>query len=104
MTFICTHPLDLFLITHWFRCSCPTEVIELENTLYGSIFPQDEIIRISEYARKRGIKMHLDGARIWHAAIKTGIPLDVLSEPFDSISACFSKGLGQYHRLCPECV
>ncbi|KAH9964455.1 pyridoxal phosphate-dependent transferase [Russula dissimulans] len=73
---------------------CPTELIELENTLNGSIFPQDEIIRISEYARKRGITMHLDGARIWHAAIETGTPLDVLSEPFDSISACFSKGLG----------
>lgn len=71
-----------------------TEVIELENTLDGSVFPQDEIIRISEYAHKRGIKMHLDGARIWHVAIKTGIPLDVLCEPFDSISACFSKGLG----------
>jgi len=71
-----------------------TEVIELENTLDGSIFPQDEIIRISEYAHKRGIKMHLDGARIWHVAIETGTPLDVLCEPFDSISACFSKGLG----------
>ncbi|KAH9996572.1 threonine aldolase [Russula vinacea] len=69
-------------------------LIELENTLNGSIFPQDEIIRISEYARKRGIKLHLDGARIWHVAIETGMPLDVLSEPFDSISACFSKGLG----------
>lgn len=79
-------------------------MIELENTLNGSIFPQDEIIRISEYARKRGIKMHLDGARIWHAAIKTGLPLDVLSEPFDSISVCFSKGLGQYDYLCPEHV
>jgi threonine aldolase len=79
-------------------------VIELENTLSGSIFPQDEIIRISEYARKRGIKMHLDGARIWHAAIETGVPLDVLSEPFDSISACFSKGLGQYSRLCRTCM
>jgi len=38
--------------------------------------------------------MHLDGARIWHAAIETGTPLDVLCQPFDSISACFSKGLG----------
>jgi len=71
-----------------------TEVIELENTLDGSIFPQDEIIGISEYARKHGIKMHLDGARIWHVAIETGTPLDVLCEPFDSISVCFSKGLG----------
>jgi len=77
-------------------------VIELENTLNGSIFPQNEIIRISEYARQHGIKMHLDGARIWHVAIETGIPLDALSEPFDSISACFSKGLGQFDRLCPN--
>lgn len=77
-------------------------MIELENTLHGSIFPQDEVIRISKYARKRGIIMHLDGARIWHAAIETGISLDVLSEPFDSISVCFSKGLGQYDYLCPE--
>jgi len=43
--------------------------------------------------------MHLDGARIWHAAIETGAPLDVLCQPFDSISACFSKGLGQYDRV-----
>ncbi|KAI0252610.1 threonine aldolase [Lactifluus subvellereus] len=73
---------------------CLTEVIALENTLHGSVFPQDEIIRISEYAHERGIKMHLDGARIWHAAVETGTPLHVLGEPFDSISACFSKGLG----------
>lgn len=74
-------------------------MIELENTLNGSIFPQDEIIRISAYAHKHGVKMHLDGARIWHAAIETRTPLDVLAQPFDSISACFSKGLGQYDRM-----
>ncbi len=45
--------------------------------------------------------MHLDGARIWHAAIDTGILLDVLSGPFDSISVCFSKGLGRYNLSCP---
>ncbi|KAI0271532.1 pyridoxal phosphate-dependent transferase [Gloeopeniophorella convolvens] len=72
----------------------PTEVIELENTLNGSIFPQDEIIRISEFAHSQGIKMHLDGARIWHVAAETGTPLHELSAPFDSVSACFSKGLG----------
>lgn len=74
-------------------------MIELENTLDGLIFPQDEIIRISNYAQKSGIKMHLDGARIWHVAIETGTPLDVLCDPFDSISACFSKGLGQYETM-----
>jgi threonine aldolase len=40
----------------------------LENTLAGTIFPQEEIVRISEYARAEGIAMHLDGARIWEVA------------------------------------
>lgn len=96
ITFTCAFPFFLlFLALRLIECSALTELIELENTLGGSIFPQDEIIRISEYAHKRGIKMHLDGARIWHVAIETNTPLDVLCEPFDSISACFSKGLGQ---------
>lgn len=72
----------------------PTRVIELENTLNGTIFPQDEIIRIAEYARSLSIKLHLDGARIWHTAVETGIPIKELCEPFDSVSLCFSKGLG----------
>ncbi|KAJ3842980.1 pyridoxal phosphate-dependent transferase [Lentinula raphanica] len=72
----------------------PTEVIALENTLNGTIFPQDEIIAISEFARSKGIKMHLDGARIWHVAAETGMSLKTLLEPFDSASLCFSKGLG----------
>ena len=38
--------------------------------------------------------MHLDGARIWHVVAETGIPLSVLCEPFDTVSLCFSKGLG----------
>jgi len=46
----------------------PTKLICLENTLAGTIFPQEEIVRISEYARAEGIAMHLDGARIWEVA------------------------------------
>ncbi|KAF9014948.1 pyridoxal phosphate-dependent transferase [Cyathus striatus] len=53
----------------------PTEVIALENTLNGTIMPQDEIIAISEYAHSLGIKMHLDGARIWHVAAETATPI-----------------------------
>lgn len=75
--------------------SAPTEVIALENTLYGVIFPQDEIIRISAYAHSICIKMHLDGARLWHVAAETGRSVGELCEPFDSISLCFSKGLGK---------
>lgn len=69
----------------------------MENTLNGGIFPQDEIVKISEYAKSLDVRMHLDGARIWHVAAETGTPLDVLAAPFDSISCCFSKGLGDHH-------
>ena len=72
----------------------PTKVISLENTLSGIIFPQEEILRISELAKKFGLRMHLDGARIWHVAAETGLPLSQLCSPFDSVSVCFSKGLG----------
>lgn len=75
--------------------SAPTEVIALENTLNGAIFPQAEIIAISDYAHSKGIKMHLDGARIWHVAAETETSVKELCDPFDSISLCFSKGLGE---------
>lgn len=73
----------------------PTKVISLENTLSGIILPQAEIIEISNLAKKYGLKMHLDGARIWHVAAETGVSLSHLCAPFDSVSLCFSKGLGE---------
>lgn len=72
----------------------PTEVVALENTLNGTIIPQEEIIAISEFLHAKGVKFHLDGARIWHVAVETGKTLQELCEPFDSVSMCFSKGLG----------
>jgi threonine aldolase len=48
--------------------TAPTRLICLENTLAGTIFPQDEIVKISEEAAKHDIIMHLDGARIWEVA------------------------------------
>ncbi|KAG6885933.1 hypothetical protein C0993_007435 [Termitomyces sp. T159_Od127] len=54
----------------------------------------DDIIAISDWAHSNGIKMHLDGARIWHVAIETQTSLKELLGPFDSVSLCFSKGLG----------
>jgi hypothetical protein len=80
--------------------SAPTAVISLENTLHGTIFPQDEIIRISEFAHSKDVKMHLDGARIWHVAAETGTSLKELCDPFDSVSLCLSKGLGEIGRRC----
>jgi threonine aldolase len=48
----------------------PTKLICLENTLSGTVFPQEEIVRIAELAKEEGIGMHLDGARIWEVAAK----------------------------------
>ena len=72
----------------------PTKIVALENTLNGTIFPQEDIVEISKFAHENNVKMHLDGARIWHVAAETGTHLRVLCEPFDSVSLCFSKGLG----------
>ncbi|KAJ6627153.1 threonine aldolase [Mycena sp. CBHHK59/15] len=72
----------------------PTEVVALENTLNGTIFPQEDIIAISEFVHSHGKKMHLDGARLWHVAAETETCMKELCDPFDSVSLCFSKGLG----------
>ncbi|KAJ5543819.1 hypothetical protein N7513_003402 [Penicillium frequentans] len=71
----------------------PTRVISLENTLAGVITPLEEVQRISEFARANGIKMHLDGARLWEAvAAGAGSLIDYLA-CFDTAQLCFSKGL-----------
>ncbi|KAG1845501.1 pyridoxal phosphate-dependent transferase [Suillus subalutaceus] len=72
----------------------PTHIIALENTLNGTIIPQDDVIEISKNAHSRGIIMHLDGARIWHVAAETGLSMKELCDPFESASLCLSKGLG----------
>ena len=75
----------------------PTKLISIENThnhAGGTIFPLQEIKKLRELADDHGIKMHLDGARIWNAHVATGISLDEYGKYFDSIQCCFSKGLG----------
>jgi threonine aldolase len=74
--------------------ACPTRVISLENTLAGTIMPLEEVRRISKFARDHGIKIHLDGARIWEAVVAGAGSLPDYATLFDSVSLCFSKGLG----------
>lgn len=74
-----------------------TRLICLENThnrAGGTVYPLDEIQRISALARNRGISMHLDGARLWNAWVASGIHPREYAQWFDSVSVCFSKGLG----------
>ncbi|KAL4786248.1 pyridoxal phosphate-dependent transferase [Aspergillus varians] len=74
--------------------TCPTKLISLENTLDGMIMPLEEARRITEWAHKNGIKVHLDGARLWEAVASGAGSLADYTSLFDSISLCFSKGLG----------
>lgn len=74
-----------------------TTLLCLENTHNasgGTILPPDEHARLVSAARDRGLTVHLDGARIWNAATTLGLPPAALTVGVDSVSACFSKGLG----------
>jgi len=74
--------------------SAPTKLISLENTLDGEIMPIEAIEDIHNLAQSKGIPLHLDGARLWNASRETGIPIKEYAKYFDSVSLCFSKGLG----------
>lgn len=74
-----------------------TSLICLENThnkAGGTIYPLEEIQRISRFAKERRIALHLDGARIWNASVATGILPKEYAAHVDTVSVCFSKGLG----------
>ncbi|MBI3194083.1 MAG: aminotransferase class I/II-fold pyridoxal phosphate-dependent enzyme, partial [Ignavibacteriae bacterium] len=73
------------------------KLVCLENTFGrtgGTIYPFNEIQQIHQLAKDYKLRMHLDGARIWNACIATKIQLREYAYHFDSISVCFSKGLG----------
>ncbi len=74
-----------------------TSLVTLENTHNrggGSIQPMDSVQAISSWARESGLKMHLDGARLFNAVVASGIEARSWAKEFDSVSVCFSKGLG----------
>jgi threonine aldolase len=74
-----------------------TGLITIENTHNfggGTIYPQEVADEICDGAHALGIPVHLDGARIFNAAVATGKPVKELTQKFDSIMFCLSKGLG----------
>ena len=74
-----------------------TKLICLENThgrSGGTIVPTDAVKEIFNFAREQGINVHLDGARLWNASVASGIPVSEYARYVDSVSVCFSKGLG----------
>lgn len=75
----------------------PSRLICIENTHNrggGAIWPLEKIADIAGVAKEAKLKMHLDGARLWNASVATGIAERDYARYFDSVSVCFSKGLG----------
>ncbi|MFO7809836.1 MAG: low-specificity L-threonine aldolase [Candidatus Delongbacteria bacterium] len=71
-----------------------TKLLCLENTYGGRVLPLDYIKEASQFAKKHKLKLHLDGARVFNAAVKLGIDVKEITSHFDSIQICLSKGLG----------
>ena len=74
-----------------------TRLVCLENTHNrggGRVYPYEKIQAIHTWTRKHGLILHLDGARLWNAIVATGISAKQWGELFDTVSVCFSKGLG----------
>ncbi|MEM0552219.1 MULTISPECIES: low-specificity L-threonine aldolase [Aeromonas] len=71
-----------------------TRLICLENTHNGKVLPLSYLQEMGAFVAKHGLKLHLDGARLFNAAVASDIPAEVIAAPFDSISICLSKGLG----------
>jgi threonine aldolase len=75
-----------------------TRLLALENTWGGKVLPPSYVQQATTLAHARGLATHLDGARLFNAAVASGgdsrDAARRLAEPFDSVSVCFSKGLG----------
>jgi threonine aldolase len=79
------------------RYGVPTSAIAVEQThnrAGGAVQPLEVLEELRALADEAGLHLHCDGARIWNASVATGVPLDRYGALFDSLSVCFSKGLG----------
>jgi threonine aldolase len=71
-----------------------TKLVALENTIGGKVLSRQYLADVAALATRRRLSTHLDGARIFNAAVKLGMPVSDLCAGFDSVSVCLSKGLG----------
>ena len=74
-----------------------TKLVCVENTANrggGKVWPLEKLAEVKKTGHENGLKIHLDGARIWNAAAAMNIPESEIAKHFDSVSVCFSKGLG----------
>jgi threonine aldolase len=67
---------------------------QTHNAGGGSVWPADQLAAVCSVAREAGLRTHLDGARLFNAAVAAGVPAAVFTAPFDTVMVCLSKGLG----------
>lgn len=70
-----------------------TRLVCLENTQAGRVLSLDYLARFSRFVRDKGLLSHLDGARVFNAAVSLNVPVQQIASHFDSVSICLSKGL-----------
>jgi threonine aldolase len=71
-----------------------TRLLALENTIGGKVLPLAYVEAATALAQRHGLATHLDGARLFNAAVAAGVQAREIAQHFDSVSVCFSKGLG----------
>jgi threonine aldolase len=71
-----------------------TKLLALENTWSGRVLPAEYVREATDFARSKGLSVHLDGARAFNAAVASKVSIAKICEPFDTVSICTSKGLG----------
>jgi threonine aldolase len=90
--------LDLDVVEHTIKPDdshfARTRLLCLENTVHGKILPLDYVQQAAHLTREHGLKLHMDGARIFNAVIALGCQLQDITRNVDTISICLSKGLG----------
>ena len=71
-----------------------TRLLALETTMQGKVLPLEYLAQARSFTQAHGLQLHLDGARLYNAAVKLGVDARVITKHFDSVSVCLSKGLG----------
>lgn len=71
-----------------------TKLLSLENTINGKVLPLSYLVQAREFANEHELSLHLDGARVYNAAVALDVNIKEISQHFDSMTICLSKGLG----------
>lgn len=71
-----------------------TRLLALENTMQGKVLPLEYLAAARAFTRDKGLALHLDGARLFNAAVRQNVEASEITRHFDSVSVCLSKGLG----------